>query len=167
MDEHTRPHELGLPKLLVLSAMSEASLQRQIESLEHHCQSHKVSSADLAHTLGARREHKRNRAFTVVGNTEALSSELTKFSCARASSQPPDELVFVFTGQGSQWHGMGKELISQCESFRTDIRHLDQILRTIPNPPSWTLEGTLHRFSNGFLPNFILISRYRKNLEGG
>ena len=48
-------------------------------------------------------------------------------------------ITFVFTGQGAQWGGMGKELIEDFPSFDDDIRLMSRILQNLPNPPFWDL----------------------------
>jgi len=53
------------------------------------------------------------------------------------------QLTFVFTGQGAQWGGMGKELMSDFPSFRSDIRLLNDALRKLPDPPPWSIEEEL------------------------
>lgn len=61
-------------------------------------------------------------------------------------------MVFAFTGQGAQWTGMGTNLMSHFDTFRRDIRTLDQILQEIESPPSWSIEGTnSHHITLGVL----------------
>jgi hypothetical protein len=36
---------------------------------------------------------------------------------------------------------MGKSLLTQFQSFRDDIRFLDDILQQLERPPCWSLEG--------------------------
>lgn len=45
----------------------------------------------------------------------------------------------VFSGQGSQWVGMGKELILTDSSFRSDVVFMDEVLQRLPAPPDWSL----------------------------
>jgi acyl transferase domain-containing protein len=54
----------------------------------------------------------------------------------------PIPFAFVFTGQGAQYPGMGKELLQRNSTFRATINRLDRILQTFPPEytPSWTLE---------------------------
>jgi len=75
------------------------------------------------------------RSFTVAG----LDEPLTFAPPIRPGNQRV--LVFVFTGQGAQWAGMGKELLTDYPSFQDDIRAMDKTLAHCPDPPSWTIEG--------------------------
>lgn len=49
--------------------------------------------------------------------------------------------VYIFTGQGAQWNGMARSLVHESPSFCEDIREMDETLQTLPNPPSWRMEG--------------------------
>ena len=129
------------PFLMPVSATSANSLARQIQNVKDYCKSRTVAAQDLAHTLGARRDHHRHRAFAITtGDTDI--SELPAFESGTTSTKPPEQLIFVFTGQGAQWPGMGKELIPAFDTFRADIRRLDSVLQSLPDPPTWSMEGT-------------------------
>ncbi|MGK5530462.1 beta-ketoacyl synthase N-terminal-like domain-containing protein [Streptomyces sp. URMC 129] len=50
-----------------------------------------------------------------------------RLSPAKPAGNSP-RVVFVFPGQGSQWAGMGRELLTGCEPFRAALEACDKIL---------------------------------------
>lgn len=99
---------------------------------------------DLAYTLGARREHLPHRAFCVTNGNEPLEpSPVTK-------TRTPPQIIFVFTGQGAQWTGMGKQLMEDFSEFRNDIKEMDKVLGNLPTPPAWTIEGDFRSERSGY-----------------
>ncbi|KAJ5380904.1 uncharacterized protein N7496_003332 [Penicillium cataractarum] len=126
------------PHVLVLSAKNGKSLQNAVEHMKEFTAQVSFPVKDLAYTLGCRREHLGHRAFAIVDPDRNISD----FETARDT---PSSVTFVFTGQGAQWAGMGKELMSTSPSFLNSIRSLDQQLSSLKNPPSWTLEEELAR----------------------
>jgi len=126
---------LSRPELLVFSANHQESLKRLTQNYEKFIEEKSANLSDLAYTLAARRNHMQYRSFTVAG----LDEPMTFAPPIRPGN--PRVLVFVFTGQGAQWAGMGKELLSDYPSFQDDIRAMDKTLAHCPHPPSWTIEG--------------------------
>lgn len=54
------------------------------------------------------------------------------------------QIVMVFTGQGAQWAGMGKELLLDFPSFAEDMCQLSRVLRNLPILPTpWNIEDVL------------------------
>ncbi|TPX08256.1 uncharacterized protein E0L32_001848 [Thyridium curvatum] len=124
------------PQLLVFSANTPESLAS--ETVNHRAYIEKNPSPstvrDVAYTLGSRRAHLPYRAFSLVGSgVEGNISPAVKMS-----KSTPD-LVLVFTGQGAQWPEMGVELLRNSKSFRESISTMDSILKSLPNPPAWTI----------------------------
>ncbi|RCI09633.1 hypothetical protein L249_4165, partial [Ophiocordyceps polyrhachis-furcata BCC 54312] len=123
------------PQLLVFSANTAPSLERCVKELQHYLQRHPDSLADLSYTLGVKREHLAFRATSVVDSQLPV---ITASPSVKVPSSPP-EVVMVFTGQGAQWPRMGVELYRSNSTFRTSILRLDDVLRMLPDAPSWSM----------------------------
>ena len=137
-------------KLLVLpiSAASTNSLEMLVQRISQtvpQCGDMETLQS-TAHTLSKGRDHLRYRSFLLASYEEA-SGKLTATADEAAHNTIVDPLpfAFVFTGQGAQYAGMAKELLSQSQHFRDTIRGLDNVLQALSAPytPSWTLEQTL------------------------
>ena len=131
--------------LLPFSAMNETALKARVSRIGAlHTET--MDLVDLAYTLGCRRTHFAERGFIVATRgtlSKDLSEERLQMLPSVKPSGSPSGLAFVFTGQGAQWPGMGKELFEEFSIFRQSIRHMDAVLQCIPHPPEWTIEGTL------------------------
>jgi acyl transferase domain-containing protein len=123
--------------LLVFSASHSDSLQQRVKDLQDYITKNPKRLGDVAYTLNTRRDHLLHRAFSVTDGTATLEMNFAD----KVKSHP--QVNFVFTGQGAQWSAMGKELVEDFPTFRADIRTLDNVLKTLPNAPDWTLEDEL------------------------
>jgi acyl transferase domain-containing protein/NADPH:quinone reductase-like Zn-dependent oxidoreductase/SAM-dependent methyltransferase/acyl carrier protein/short-subunit dehydrogenase len=119
---------------VMLSARSEESLRTAASSLGSWMEeSSKLNGSspvlpDMTYMLGARRNHHSHR-LTLAGSSLAdLVQELRAFSSGevgtsiRTTFTPRTELaprvVFVMSGQGPQWYGMGRELMAHEPVFK-------------------------------------------------
>ncbi len=127
------------PLLLVFSANHEESLTNLVKNAEEFCIREQPSLNDLAYTLGARRQHLPYRAFAIAEVSAPFEVTTMKAKTASTGAKP----VFVFTGQGAQWPGMGKELMTAYTSFLQDIRTMDAHLATFKQPPGFSMESKL------------------------
>ncbi|MGW4057242.1 type I polyketide synthase [Amycolatopsis sp. NPDC004747] len=112
------PAELLVP--VVLSAKTAAALHGQAERLAGFLgERPDVRVADAAHALATTRARLDHRAVVLAADREQLRGDLTAFGPGVVTGTPVDgKLAVLFTGQGSQWAGMGRELTETFPVFR-------------------------------------------------
>lgn len=90
--------------------------------------------------MGSRRDHLRCRSYLIASGKSMIPARPVNMLLAPDSHSR--EMTFVFPGQGSQWPAMGKELLLQLDSFRNDVKQMDEVLQSLEDSPSWRIEGT-------------------------
>ena len=91
--------------------------------------------ADIAWTASVGRSHFDHRAAVVFGDMQSLRARLTKLAETDATPdkpapQPVTRVAFVYTGEGSQWVGMGQALYDSEPVVRAVLDHCDTVVRT-------------------------------------
>ncbi|KAL8736136.1 MAG: hypothetical protein Q9181_002526 [Wetmoreana brouardii] len=128
------------PRLMVLSANTAESLQRQKDNYQIYIAVHPERASDLCYTLCQRREHLPHRTYFVIDGTSMSEvSPSAKIPATRLSA------TMVFSGQGAQWPEMGKALMQHDPRFQKDIQVMDEVLRGLKHPPKWTIEAELQK----------------------
>lgn len=124
-------------RLLCISARSEDALDAACKNLgRHFTQYRDTDLADAAFTLQAGRHGFSHRASVVCSSTEDAAAKLNNSDrkIAQSSSLPAHpHTAFLFTGQGSQFPGMGKTLYRTEETYRRHVDECAEILKPILN----------------------------------
>ncbi|KAI0392953.1 putative polyketide synthase [Xylariaceae sp. FL0594] len=142
--------EVQVPKLLVWSAADENGLQRIAKQYQHWRNSGMAPITepekwlgDLAYTLDSHRTHLTWRSFALIQSPVDLAEIETLMSApVRVRAGSPPRIGFVFTGQGAQWAGMGRELMHYT-SFKADILQADRFLQSLGC--DWSALGLLSK----------------------
>ncbi|MBC1213847.1 SDR family NAD(P)-dependent oxidoreductase [Trichormus variabilis ARAD] len=142
--------KLELPKterplhLLSLSAKTEAALLAMASRYESFLTSHpETSLADICFTANTGRSHFEHRLAVVAASNADLREQLTAFASQKQTStsvsgqvqKKRSKVVFLFTGQGSQYVEMGRQLYETQPTFRKTLDRCDEILRPYLQQP--------------------------------
>ena len=96
-----------------------------------------VPLADVGYTLSRRRSHGIGRLGVVAGSRAGLTAGLRGFAAGQADpnvasgeigSRIVRQPVWVFSGQGSQWPGMGRGLLGHDRAFTTALAEADELI---------------------------------------
>ncbi|MBE1576291.1 polyketide synthase [Amycolatopsis roodepoortensis] len=97
-----------------------------------------VSLASVGNTLSRRRSHLAQRAAVVAGSTAELTERLRALAEGRPApgvakgrvpSAADGKVVWVFSGHGAQWSGMGRRLLVEEPVFAEAIDSLADVFR--------------------------------------
>ena len=131
--------------LLTLSAKSEQALRELAQRYDSFLGSHpELSLADVCFTANTGRSHFEQRLAVVAESTMQLRQQLEAFATEAATaglasgqvhSSKRKRIAFLFTGQGSQYVGMGRQLYDTQPTFRAALDRCDEILRPYLEKP--------------------------------
>lgn len=125
----------GAPVVLPLSARTQRALKEQMRQLADWLQQHSdtLPLAELAAFLAHRRSHFEIRGAVCAEDVPQAIDQLRSLAdrdqadetLRLSSSQLTQGCVFVCSGQGPQWWGMGRGLLKYSPTFRATIKRCD------------------------------------------
>ena len=156
---------LDTQNLFVITAHDESTVKRQIVSISTYLerrrnQHNTLLLPRLAFTLGQRRSLLPWKVALVASTVDELITKLgSAGSTAIRSSRAPN-LGFVFTGQGANWQGMGRELFQVYPVFSSAMVAADKFLTALG--ASWSLNGDM---IYSIMKGMKLILKYRGAIQ--
>lgn len=128
----------ALPHVLHLSAQSAPALHALAQAWSTFLPRSEASLADLCYTAGVRRSALEHRLALVGRTREEFAAGIDGFlrgetaapgvSVGQVPAEAAPRLAFVFSGQGPQWYGMGRELLAQEPVFRQTMVECDALV---------------------------------------
>ncbi|QBD78788.1 acyltransferase domain-containing protein [Ktedonosporobacter rubrisoli] len=130
---------------LTLSAQSEKALRVQAQNYAAFLAQHpEVSIANASFTANTGRTHFAHRLAITAADAAQLQEQLTAYAQGQSSAnsqyghihvQGRRKIAFLFTGQGSQYVGMGRELYETQPTFRKALDRCAEILQAYLSRP--------------------------------
>ncbi|KAA3665503.1 MAG: SDR family NAD(P)-dependent oxidoreductase, partial [Chloroflexi bacterium] len=130
---------------LTLSAKTESALIAQAKQFEIFLRDNQnVSFPDVCFTMNNGRSHFQHRLAVAAESAVDAQEKLAAFAAGQSATgivagtvkgteQP--EIAFLFTGQGSQYVGMGRQLYATQPAFRAALDECDALLRPYLDRP--------------------------------
>ncbi|MFL1429440.1 MULTISPECIES: type I polyketide synthase [unclassified Nocardiopsis] len=128
------PHGAA-PQVYPLSAATASGLRTAAADLAEAV-TEETSLPDLRHTLWRRRAHLPERAAIVAADRTSLRYGLGLLAAGKPSPDvllgragEPQDPVWVFSGHGAQWEGMGAQLLAEEPAFAKVVDTVDPVFR--------------------------------------
>ncbi|WP_371525599.1 aminotransferase class I/II-fold pyridoxal phosphate-dependent enzyme [Streptomyces sp. NBC_01283] len=134
---------------LCLSAHTPTALTTLARQYRTHLAAHQDTPlGDLCHSANTGRSHLSHRAALTVSTAEGLDAALedlardepsTAVSRGQVVGAQRPKVAFLFSGQGTQYAGMAKELYAAHPSFAATLDRADEVLRPLIDVPLLSL----------------------------
>ncbi|CAG5126989.1 unnamed protein product [Candidula unifasciata] len=147
IESHGQPPSISsdvkAESIVCFSAMNLESLKGSMKDFVNYPNVQSMNIEDLSLTSTRHRDHFSVRQAFVANTTESLLGqvvdEMAKVKHDSTDARKP-KIVFVFSGMGTAWAGMGRDYMSNSKVFRDKIREIDKFLGGyVP----WTVEDRL------------------------
>jgi len=141
--------------ILTLSAQTPEALKQLAARYEQHLAARSnLELGDICFSANTGRSHFKHRLSVVAATLTETQEKLAAFSASESvtgvfevqvKTNNRSTIAFLFTGQGSQYVNMGRQLYEQEPTFRETIDRCDEILRPyLEQPLLWVLYPDLN-----------------------
>ncbi|KAE8382753.1 hypothetical protein BDV26DRAFT_253079 [Aspergillus bertholletiae] len=140
----------------VFSGNTQESLYSNIENIAQYIRNDAaLDLGDLAWTLAKRTTLPFKVSIAALDRKELLEHMeqiVDEYRASNKSEQSPppfkpspeqQNVMGIFTGQGAQWAGMGRDLLRTSPTFRRSIERCERALTDLHDGPSWSLQEEL------------------------
>lgn len=137
------PRPANIPHVpVVLSAKTPHALEQAIREFAAYLKAHPSSSIyDIAYSSCTNRDWHAQRAIIFGNSIEGVQRHLNEYlrdgKCnaleKSVAVESPNGTAFVYSGNGSQWIGMGRKLLSQSVHFRNAVAEVDSLFKPLAN----------------------------------
>ena len=128
--------------LLTLSAKTQTALAELVRNYQNYLKTHpELGVADICYSASTGRTHFNHRLAIVASNQQQLVDKLQQqqqgeevvgiYSGELLNNTTVPKIAFLFTGQGSQYVNMGRQLYQQAPTFQEAINQCDEILSSL------------------------------------
>ncbi len=131
--------------ILTLSGQGEDAIREQAQNYERYfAENPDAALADVAYTANAGRSHFSHRLGVIASDSSDAREKLAAFASGERApgiiagqimSADPPKIAFLFTGQGAQYIGMGRQLYDSQPTFRAALDQCDELLRPYLKQP--------------------------------
>lgn len=104
--------------VLTLSAKSGAALDALAKTTRESLAGTESTTAGVCYTASVRRSHHEYRLAVAGRTNDALAEALRSYTPRHVIAGSRPKLAFIFSGHGSQWHGMGRQMLEREPAFR-------------------------------------------------
>ncbi len=127
--------------LLTLSAKTPKALEDLVSHYQNYLATHReLALPDICFTANKGRTHFNHRLAIITSDKQELADQLAKISAGEetsglfsgklSSNSKSPKIAFLFTGQGSQYINMGRQLYFTQAIFRQTLDQCEQILQS-------------------------------------